>query len=52
MSLSINRRTFDRVKTGIAETGLINMLSWAEVRDSTAAKTVDEIRALPLFAIV
>jgi hypothetical protein len=49
MPLSINRKIFDRVKTAIAETGRINMLFWAEVRDSTAAESVDEIRELPLL---
>lgn len=49
MPLSINRKIFDRVKTAIAETGRINMLSWAEVRDSTTAESVDEIRELPLL---
>src|SRR5215475_4304830 len=49
MSLSINRKIFDRVKTAIAETGRINMLSWAEIRDSTTAESVDEIRELSLL---
>ena len=49
MSLSINRKIFDRVKTAIAETGRINMLSWAESRDSLTAESVDEIRELPLL---
>src|SRR5262245_27079875 len=49
MSLSINRKIFGRVKAAIAETGRINMLSWAEVRDSTIAESVDEIRELPLL---
>jgi hypothetical protein len=31
MSLTINREIFDRVKAVIAETGRINMHSWAEV---------------------
>jgi hypothetical protein len=49
MSLSINRKIFDRVKTAIAEAGRINMLSWAESRDSVTAESVDEIRGLPLL---
>ena len=49
MSLSINRKIFDRVKTSIAETGRINMLSWAEVRDSKLVDSVDEIRGLSLL---
>jgi len=49
MSFSINRKIFDRVKTAISEVGRINMLFWAEVRDSTAAESVDEIRKLPLL---
>ena len=49
MSLSINRKIFDRVKTAIAEAGRINMLSWAEVRDFVTAESVDEIRELPLL---
>jgi hypothetical protein len=49
MSLSINRKILDRVKTAIAEAGRINMLSWAEVRDFTTAESVDEIRELPLL---
>jgi len=49
MSLSINRKIFDRVKTAIAEEGRINMLSWAEVRDFVTAESVDEIRELPLL---
>jgi len=49
MSLSINRNIFNRVKTAIAETGRINMLSWAESQDSVTAELVDEIRELPLL---
>jgi hypothetical protein len=49
MPLSINRQIFDRVKAAIAETGRINMLSWAEVRDSAIAETVDQIRGLSLL---
>ena len=49
MSLSINRKIFDRVKTAIAEAGRIIMLSWAEGRDSTPAESVNEIRELPLL---
>jgi hypothetical protein len=49
MSLSINRKIFDRVKTAITEAGHINMLSWAEGRDSTPAESVNEIRELPLL---
>jgi hypothetical protein len=49
MSLSINRKILDRVKTAIAETGRINMLSWAESRDSVTAELVNEIRELPLL---
>lgn len=49
MSLSISRKIFDRVKTAIAEEGRINMLSWAESRDSVTAESVDEIRELPLL---
>ena len=49
MSLSINRKIFDRVKTAITEEGRINMLSWAESRDSVTAESVDEIRELPLL---
>ena len=46
MSLTINREIFDRVKAVIAETGRINMLSWAEDRGSVMAESVDEIREL------
>ncbi len=46
MSLSINRKIFDRVKTAIAETGRIDMLSWAKGHDSVTAESVDEIRKL------
>jgi hypothetical protein len=49
MSLSINRKIFDRVKNVIAESGHINMLSWAEGRDSTPVESVNEIRELPLL---
>src|SRR5215470_10964927 len=49
MSLSINRKIFDRVKTAIAEVGHINMLSWAESPESVIAESVDEIRELPLL---
>jgi len=49
MSLSINRKIFDRVKTAIEEAGRVNMLSWAEGRDSTPAESVNEIRELPLL---
>jgi len=49
MSLSINRKIFDRVKTAITGEGRINMLSWAESRDSVTAESVDEIRELPLL---
>jgi hypothetical protein len=49
MSLSINRKIFDRVKTAIAQAGHINMLSWAEGRDSTPVDSVNGIRELPLL---
>ena len=49
MSLSINRKIFDRVKTAITGEGRINMLSWVESRDSVTAESVDEIRELPLL---
>ena len=49
MSLSINRKIFDRVKTAITGEGRVNMLSWAESRDSVTAESVDEIRELPLL---
>jgi hypothetical protein len=49
MPLTVNREIFDRVKATIAETGRINMLSWAEVRDSGMAESVDEIRGLSLL---
>lgn len=49
MPLTVNREIFDRVKATIAETGRINMLSWAEVRDSAMAESVDEIRRLSLL---
>ena len=48
MSLSINRKIFDRVKIAIEEAGRINMLSWAEGRDTTPIESVNEIRELPL----
>ena len=48
MSLTINREIFDRVKAIIAETGRINMLSWAE-EGSVMAESVDEIRGLSLL---
>lgn len=50
MSLSINRKIFDRVKTAIAETGRIDMLSWAKGHDSVTAESVDEIRKLSLLS--
>jgi hypothetical protein len=49
MSVTINREIFDRVRAVIAKTGRINMLSWAEVRDSAVAESVDEIRGLSLL---
>jgi hypothetical protein len=49
LSIKINRGIFDRVKNAIAEYGHINMLSWAEGRDSTPAESVNEIRELPLL---
>ena len=49
MSLSINRKIFDRVKTANVETGHINMLSWAEGQDFATAESVDAIRELPLL---
>jgi hypothetical protein len=49
MSLTVNREIFDRVKATIAETGRINMLSWAEVQGSAMAESVDEIRGLSLL---
>jgi len=49
MSLSINRKIFDRVKAAIAETGRINMLSWAESQDSVTVESVEAIRELPLL---
>src|SRR5262249_42494313 len=49
MSLTINREIFDRVKKAIAETGRIDMLSWAKRRDTGAGESVDEIRMLPLL---
>lgn len=49
MSLSINRKIFDRVKTAIAQAGHINMLSWAEGPDSTPVDSVNGIRELPLL---
>src|SRR6266545_1188745 len=50
MSLSINRKIFDRVKTAIAETGRIDMLSWAKGHDSVTAESVDEIQKLSLLS--
>ena len=49
MPISINRRIFNRVKTAIAESGHVNMLSWAEGRDSTPVESVNKIRELPLL---
>src|SRR5215471_10407150 len=49
MPLSINRKIFDRVKTAIEEAGHVNMLSWAEGRDSTPAESVNGIRELTLL---
>jgi hypothetical protein len=49
MSLTINREIFDRVKAIIAETGRINMLSWAEVQGPVMVESVDEIRGLSLL---
>jgi hypothetical protein len=49
MSRTINREIFERVKAAIAETGRLNMLSWAEVRGSAVAESVDEIRGLSLL---
>src|SRR5262245_27882814 len=49
MPLRVNREIFDRVKAIIPETGRINILSWAEVRDSAMAESVDEIRRLSLL---
>jgi len=49
MSLTINREIFDRVKAIIAETGRINMLSWAGVQGPVMAESVDEIRGLLLL---
>jgi hypothetical protein len=49
MSLSINRKIFDRVKTAIKEAGRINMLSWAEGQGYTPVESVNEIRELPLL---
>src|SRR5215510_12001286 len=46
MSLTIYREIFDRIKAVIADTGRINMLSWAEVRGSMMAESVDEIREM------
>jgi hypothetical protein len=46
MSLTINRKIFDRVKTFVAERGRINMLYWAETHESMAVESVDEIRWL------
>ena len=49
MSLTINREIFDRVRTAIAEIRRINMLYWAEIRDSASVELVDEIRVLSLI---
>jgi hypothetical protein len=49
LSIKINRGIFDRVKTAIEEAGHVNMLSWAEGRDSTPVESVNEIRELPLL---
>jgi hypothetical protein len=49
LSIKINRGIFDRVKTAIEEAGRLNMLSWAEGRDSTPVESVNEIRELPLL---
>jgi hypothetical protein len=49
MPITINREIFDRMKRAIAEAGRINMLSWAEVRDSALVESVDEIRGLSLL---
>jgi hypothetical protein len=46
MSLTINGEIFDRVKAVIAETGRINMLSWAEAPGSVMSESVNEIRGL------
>jgi hypothetical protein len=52
MPLTINREILGRVKAVIAQTGRvnINMLCWAEVRGSTTADSVDEIRKLSLLS--
>ena len=51
MPLTINREILGRVKAVIAQTGRVNikMLCWTEVRGSTAADSVDEIRELSLL---
>lgn len=49
MPLRINQEIFDRIKAVIAETGRINMLSWAEIPGSVMAESVDEIRGLLLL---
>lgn len=49
MSLTINREIFDRVRAVIAQTGRMNMLSWAEVRNFSTVESVDEIRGLSLL---
>jgi hypothetical protein len=49
MPLTIHREIFDRVEAVIAETGRINMLSWAKDRGSAMAESVDEIRGLSLL---
>src|SRR5262245_60072596 len=51
MPLTINREILGRVKAVITQTGRANisMLCWAEVRGSTTADSVDEIRKLSLL---
>ncbi|MCG3146049.1 MAG: hypothetical protein HONDAALG_03854 [Gammaproteobacteria bacterium] len=49
MSLTINREIFERVKAVIAQTGRINMLSWAKSQASRTPESVDEIRGLLLL---
>src|SRR5262245_6288604 len=52
MPLTINREILGRVKAVIAQTGRvnINILCWAEVRGSTTADSVNEIRKLLLLS--
>ncbi len=50
MPLTINLEIFERVKTVIAERGRIDMLYWAETRDSAPAESVEEIRRLALLS--